>query len=185
MCGDIWLTSMPIVECRSPTPLCSTMNEPIEVDPEPLSRLQGLLEVAFKNETQTPDEILGLIPSLTIMVASLLKMELPAALCSSAINIQSAKSCTTDHGPHWTTKEIFKAPIPPRVWLNNLEITVKQKWFAHGTDIASICHPTVSTLPSALGCALLVLYCGCCGTKGGVEESQVLDFRSSARCGGV
>lgn len=89
------------------------MEEPIEV----------LLRAGFTKDTQIPKTILDLMPSPTIAVSSLLEQDLPTLLPSSAANLKSATSCMSSQPPRWTTEELFEAPIPPRTWLFDLEIS--------------------------------------------------------------
>lgn len=121
------------------------MDEPIEIDADPPSGFDALLQAALGKETQTPGTILDLIPSPTISVSSLLEKKLPALLHPSAVNLQPAESCMTDSTARWTVKELFEAPIPPRKWLSNLEISLRKKWLTH-TRVNSIRHPTISGL---------------------------------------
>jgi hypothetical protein len=121
------------------------MNEPIEIDADPLSGFDTLLRAAWDNETQVPNAILDLIPSVTIPVSSLLAANLPALLYSSAINLRPTRSCVTNHAARWTAKELFEAPVPPRRWLGDLEATLKNEWHTHAR-VTSVQHPTVSNL---------------------------------------
>ena len=130
---------------RQPTLFCTPMKESIEIDIDLPSTVDALLQGAFDDEIQPPKAILDLIPSPTITVSSVLQNDLPAILRSSAVNLQSAESCTTNHMLCWTIEELFKAPIPPREWLGDLEIIVKKKWFARAR-VTSIHHPTISSL---------------------------------------
>ena len=58
------------------------MAEPIEIDVDPSTGIDALLQAALSNETQIPKAVLGLIPSPSITVSSLLKDLLPALLLS-------------------------------------------------------------------------------------------------------
>ena len=121
------------------------MDEPIEIDAYPLSGVATLLQVAFDNETRIPRAILDLIPSDSIAVSSLLATNLPALLHSPAVNLRPAKSCLTNLAPRWTAKELLEGPVPPRRWLGDLEITLRNKWFTRAR-LTSVQHPTVSNL---------------------------------------
>lgn len=122
------------------------MEEPIEIDTDPLSGFDAILQAGFSQATQVPGEILRLIPAVTISVSSLLATNLPVLLYPSATNLQPAKSCVTDLAAHWTVEELLKAPVPPRRWLGDLEITLKNEWFKARAHITSVRHPTVSNL---------------------------------------
>lgn len=121
------------------------MEKPIEVDADLPRGFEGLLQIALGKEMRTPGRVLDLVPSSTITVASLLKTTVPAILYPSVVSLPSAEACLTDHVPCWTVEELLKAPIPPRIWLSDLEITVKKKWFTR-PGVASIRHPTISSL---------------------------------------
>ena len=121
------------------------MGEPIEIDADPLTGIDALLRAALDNETRIPGTALGLIPSASIAVSSLLKKTLPALLHPSAVNLRSAESCATALAARWTVEELLKAPVPSRIWLNDLEITVAKKWLTRA-GVTSIQHPTISEL---------------------------------------
>ena len=103
------------------------------------------MKVALDNETRVPKPILDLLPSPDITISSLLKKSLPALLSPSAINLRPVKSPTTDAAARWTVKELLEAAIPPRIWLSDLEITLRKKWLT-GARVTSIRHPTISNL---------------------------------------
>jgi hypothetical protein len=130
---------------QNPTPFCTLMEDPIEIDAELPPGVEGLLELAFRKCTSTPTAILDLIPSPAINVSSLLEKNLPALLYQLAVNLPSAEACTTDREPSWTVEELFKAPVPPRTWLSDLEIIVRKKWHTC-PSVTSVRHPTISGL---------------------------------------
>ena len=121
------------------------MEEPIEIDVAPSSGFDALLQVAFSNETKVPETILRRIPPPTVTVSSLLATNLPALVHSSAVDLRPAKLCITDLAAHWTVEELLRAPIPPRKWLGDLEITLKSKWFTCAR-VTSVLHPKISNL---------------------------------------
>ena len=121
------------------------MGEPIEIDIVLPPGVEGLLQIALEEELRTPGTILELIPPRTITVSSLLEKDLPALLNSSVANFPSTKTCATHCAPRWTTEELFKAPIPPRTWLSDLEIMVKKEWLTC-PGITSAHHPTIPGL---------------------------------------
>ena len=122
------------------------MAEPIEVDVDPQTRIEALLGLAWDTETQIPNEVLGLIPSDSITVSSLLEKTLPNLLQSSAANLRSVDSCVSHIAARWTIEELLKAPIPPRTWLGDLDITLKKRWFTPCTRVNSVRHPTILDL---------------------------------------
>ena len=130
---------------RESSPFRTLMDEPIEIDGDPLSGFDTLLQAALDNETRTPQAILDFIPSPTIPVSSLLEKKLPALLYRSAINLRPVELCMTDSAARWTIEELFEAPIPPREWLSKLEISLEKKWLTRAR-VNSIRHPTVSGL---------------------------------------
>ena len=121
------------------------MGEPIEIDIVLPPGVEGLLQIALEEELRTPGTILELIPPRTITVSSLLEKDLPALLSSSVANFPSTKTCTTHCAPRWTTEELFKALIPPRTWLSDLEIIVKKEWLTC-PGVTSVHHPTIPGL---------------------------------------
>jgi len=121
------------------------MEEAIEIDADPSTRIDALLQAALNNETRIPKVILDLIPSASITVSSLLKMDLPTPLYPSAVNLRPAELCITDVATRWTVKELMKVPIPPRAWLSGLEIALKKKWLTRAR-VNSAQHPTISGL---------------------------------------
>jgi len=121
------------------------MAEPIEIDADPSTGIDALLQAAFSNETQIPKAVLGLIPSPSIAVSSLLKDPLPALLYPSTISLRPAESCVKNLTVRWTVDELLKAPIPSRTWLCDLEITLKNKWHTRA-GVTSVQHPTISNL---------------------------------------
>jgi len=121
------------------------MEEPIEIDADPPTGFDAILQAALDSETRIPIGVLGLIPSTSITASSLLKHDLPALLYPSATNLRPAESCTLNVPTRWTDGELLKAPIPPRRWLSDLEITLKKKWLTR-TGVTSVQHPTMPNL---------------------------------------
>ena len=118
------------------------MEEPIEIDVDPQTGFDMILQAAFDNETQTPESILCLISPASISVSSLLKSDLLALLNSSTVNLQPTTSCMMKVPVRWNTGELLKAPVPPRKWLSDLEIDLKKQW----PGVTSVQHPTISGL---------------------------------------
>ena len=137
--------SVQILRSRVTTIPHLLMGEPIEIDADPPTGIDALLQAALGNETQIPKVILGLVPSVSISISSLLKKTLPTLLRSSAVNLQPVESCITNFEARWTVEELLEAPIPSRAWLNDLEIALKRKWIIR-SGITSVQHPTISNL---------------------------------------
>ena len=118
------------------------MEEPIEIDVDPQTGFDMILQAAFDNKTRTPESILHLISPASISVSSLLKSDLPTLLNSSTVNSQPTTSCMMKVPVRWNTGELLKVPVPPRKWLSDLEIDLKKQW----PGVTSVQHPTISGL---------------------------------------
>jgi len=131
------------------------MAEPIEIDADPPTGIEVLLQAGFDKETRIPKVILDLVPSASIAVTSLLEKSLPTLLHPSTVNLRPAGSCTTHNPARWTVEEPrqhYHCPAPYNP------------------------QPVSSTM----GWAFLVFRCRGRGTEGGVEKSSGLGFTSGA-----
>ena len=160
------------------------MEEPIEIDVDPPTGFDAILQAALDSETRIPIGILGLIPSTSITASSLLKNDLPALLYPSAANLRPVESCTVNVPTRWTDGELLRAPIPPRRWLSDLETTEEKLAHSHRCYLSPTSHD-VQSVPSTAGWGLLVFPYRGRGTKGRMEKSRALDFRPSAGCDGI
>jgi len=121
------------------------MEEPIEIDADPLSGADALLQAGLTARMQVPEAILELIPSPTITVASLLERDLPTLLNRRTTGLRPAESCVTDVNARWTTGELLGSVIPSRTWLSDLEITLRKRGAAEA-QATSIQHPRITNL---------------------------------------
>lgn len=103
----------------------STIPPVINIDPDPLSGIELLATVAIHQERNVPREILQQIPAETISVSRLVATVLPQILQDI---LRSPESCFSEQAPNSSPEDLWRTPVPPRTWLNGLEISLAQRW---------------------------------------------------------
>jgi len=84
-----------------------------------------LAAVALQQEKSVPEEMLCQIPAETMFVSDLVTAALPKHLQGV---LRSPGSCLSKRAPNWTAEQLWTTCVPPRTWLNNLDIAVDHKW---------------------------------------------------------
>ena len=103
----------------------STEPTTIDVEPEPPSGIGLLVEAAFQQDTSIPEDILRQIPAETASVTNLIAAAVPKSL---GCTLHSPESCLSNLTPDWTPEDLWKARVPSRTWLNDLEMTMAKGW---------------------------------------------------------
>ena len=110
----------------------------IDVDPDIPSGIGVLAAAALQQEKSVPEEILQRIPAETVSVSNLVATDLPRCLQDV---LRSPESCLSKQAPNWTAEQLWEARVPPRTWLDGLDIAVDRGW---ASGILSIEAPVSS-----------------------------------------
>jgi len=97
----------------------------IDIDPDPSSGFDLLFTVARQQEKTVPEEVLRRLPVETMPVSSFIAADLPRSLQDV---LRSAESCLSKETLNWTVEHLWKAHVPPRAWLNDLDIALNREW---------------------------------------------------------
>ena len=97
----------------------------IDVDPDAPSGIEALLEAARQQEKSVPEWILRQMPVETMSVSDLAAATLPRSLQDV---LRSPESCLSKDIPAWTVEHLWNMDVPPRTWLNDLDIALNRGW---------------------------------------------------------
>lgn len=103
----------------------ATIPPAIDIDPDTPSGFGLLVAAALQQEKSVPEEVLCRIPVETISVSNLVATDLPRRLQDV---LRSPESCLSKRAPNWTDGKLWEAYVPPRTWLNGLEIALDCGW---------------------------------------------------------
>jgi len=94
--------------------------------------------------TQIPNDIGPTVPGSSVSILSLLDQDLPELLTISANSLPNVSTCIRYDECCWNQSQL-RSPVPPRAWVGNLEIELKQL-LRLGQNPLSLRHPTIDSL---------------------------------------
>jgi len=94
--------------------------------------------------TQLPNDIGPTAPGSSVSILSLLDQDLPELLTISVDSLPKVSTCIMYDECCWSQSQL-RSPVPPRAWVGNLEIELKQL-LRLGQNPLSLRHPTINSL---------------------------------------
>ena len=123
----------------------NTMPPPIEVDIDETLGVGQLSNTTFAQATRIPAEIGETMISKTASIPYLLEQSFQLYIKTPLNILRLTADCLDTLEPSWSTHALETLPIPPKQWLADLEIELRQVWAA-GDHVESIIYPECVTI---------------------------------------